>query len=213
MGSFGSALVERTWISNMKTSLCELDMSTPIDGTALKNAVVLIIRHAEKPDKGPGLSTAGEARAQAYVRYFQNFKVSARRLVPDYLFAAADSSESQRPRLTLEPLSRALSLVLHTAYKDKQYNELAVDLTLEQTGRAILICWHHGEIPSLVQALGADPDMLLPKGKWPDAEFGWVLQLSYDAEGRFLPEGTRRIDERPQNPRLLNVPEGRTPAR
>ena len=173
----------------------ELDILTPIDGTALKNAVVLIIRHAEKPDDGPGLSAVGEARAQAYVRYFQNLMVNSRALSLDYLVAASDSPESHRPRLTLEPLSQALGLKLHTPYKDKHFSELATELTLQPTGSAILICWHHGEIPGLVQALGADPDMLLPQGKWPDAEFGWVLQLRYDADGRFLPQGTKRIEE------------------
>ncbi len=43
----------------------------------LKNAVVLIIRHAEKPDKGEDLSKAGKKRAEAYVKYFENYAVDS----------------------------------------------------------------------------------------------------------------------------------------
>jgi hypothetical protein len=35
-----------------------------------KDAVVLIIRHAENPDTGRGLSPRGEQRAEAYKDYF-----------------------------------------------------------------------------------------------------------------------------------------------
>src|SRR5258708_1358262 len=74
----------------------------------LKDTAILIIRHAEKPDSGSGLSPAGEKRAQAYVRYFKTFTIDSQPLRLDYLFATADSAASHRPRLTIEPLSQAL---------------------------------------------------------------------------------------------------------
>src|SRR4051812_6839108 len=76
----------------------------------LSNATILIIRHAEKPEHGTGLSPEGEARAQAYARYFQSFRVKAEPLRLDYLVAADDSEHSQRSRLTLEPLAGAIGL-------------------------------------------------------------------------------------------------------
>ena len=65
-----------------------------------RNAVVLIIRHAEGPDQGSGLCAIGTARADAYANYFKNFKIDGQPLKLDYLFAAGDSSNSQRPCLT-----------------------------------------------------------------------------------------------------------------
>ena len=85
----------------------------PHDGksSALKNAVILVIRHAEIPDNGCGLSASGEARAMAYVNYFKIFKIDGRPLKLDRLFAAADSKESHRPRLTIEPTGKALGWI------------------------------------------------------------------------------------------------------
>src|ERR1700722_18983705 len=80
------------------------------DSDGLKNTVVLIIRHAEKPDSGNTLTPAGEERAKAYVKYFKDYTVEAKPVTLDYLFAAADSKGSMRPRLTLEPLSKATGM-------------------------------------------------------------------------------------------------------
>ena len=151
---------------------------------ALKNTVILVIRHAEKPDNGDGLSAAGMARAQAYVSYFKNFMVDGQPLKLNYLFAAADSKESRRPRLTLEPVSKSLGLAMDTRFKDRQFQALADAIKSTPHGHAILIVWHHGEIPRLVQALGADPSRLLPKGKWPEAVFNQLIELRYDSDGR-----------------------------
>jgi hypothetical protein len=165
------------------------------DFHAPKDAVILIIRHAEKPDSGPDLSPAGHQRAEAYISYFESFTVDSNPLALDTLYATADSKESHRPRLTIEPLSRALHLQIHNQFKDRDFGQLAADISSSHHEKRILICWHHGEIPELVRALGADPDKLLPKGKWPAAEFGWVLQLRYDHDGRLIPDASRRIDE------------------
>jgi hypothetical protein len=40
-----------------------------------QSSVIVIIRHAEKPDVGDVLAPAGEARANAYVDYFEHFTV------------------------------------------------------------------------------------------------------------------------------------------
>ena len=161
-----------------------------------KDAVVLLIRHAEKPDTGSGLSPFGEQRAQAYARYFREFTVDTKPLRLDAIFAAADSAESQRPRLTVGPLAKALELPINARYGNDQVAELADELRATQQGRRVLICWRHGEIPELLRALGADPRDLLPDGKWPGPVFDWLIQLSYDHDGRLIPAGTRRIYER-----------------
>jgi hypothetical protein len=150
----------------------------------LQSSVVIIVRHAEKPDTGDGLAPAGDARANAYVDYFEHFTVNSNAVHFDYLFAAKDSRESKRPRLTIKPLSKALGLVINTEFKDDKYAELAEELHAGRyRNKNILVCWHHGKIPELLAALGADPHKLLPNGKWPEDVFGWVVSLEYDQKG------------------------------
>ena len=160
-----------------------------------KDAVVLIIRHAEKPEAGPGLSPSGQQRAEAYEHYFQEFTVDSKRLRPDAVFAAKDSKESQRPRLTVEPFAKAAKLRIDTHFSSNHSAELAAALCATQQGKRILISWRHGDIPDLLRALSAKPESLLPRGKWPDPVFDWVILLSYDQDGRLIPASTRRINE------------------
>jgi hypothetical protein len=170
---------------------------------APKDAVILIIRHAEKPEKGFELSPAGQQRAHACVSYFQSFAVDATPLKLDAIYATADSKQSHRPRLTVEPLARTLNLTIRNQFKDAEVAQLGADISGKHHEKNILICWHHGEIPALLGSLGADPAKLLPGGKWPATEFGWVIQLRYDHEGRLIPGECRRIEE---NLKLAGVP-------
>jgi hypothetical protein len=162
---------------------------------ALKDAVILIIRHAEKTASGDELSPEGYKRADAYVNYFKNYQLDGKPLKLDYLYAAADSKNSKRVRLTVEPLSKATGLKLDNRFANKKFQGMVDELRATSHGHEILICWHHGQIANLVEALGADPDTLLPKGKWPDDVFDWVLELHYDGNGRLIPSQTKRINE------------------
>jgi hypothetical protein len=166
------------------------------DAAGLRNAVVLIVRHAEKPETGMELTPAGVQRANAYTNYFRKFSVDSKPLRLDCLIAAADSKNSHRSRLTLEPLSKSLGLPLDLSHTNKQAAELAAELQARPHGQGILIAWHHEQIPNLIKALGADPATLLPGGKWPDDVYCWVIQLRYDQEGRLLPGETKRINEK-----------------
>ncbi|MCX6929059.1 MAG: flagellar basal body-associated protein FliL [Verrucomicrobia bacterium] len=150
---------------------------------ALNNAVILIIRHGEKPATGDQLTPAGEPRAQTYANFFKNFTLDGQPLKLNYLFASADSKASQRARLTIEPTSKLLGLAIDCQFADAKFQELADEIRAKPHGQNILICWHHGEIPQLVRALGADPGRLFPKGKWPDEVFNWLVELRYDSNG------------------------------
>ena len=161
------------------------------------NTTVLIIRHAEEPENdSPGLSPAGQARAQAYRAYFQNYVLDSQPLTLDYLFAAADKDKSHRPRLTLEPLAQALGLTINSDYRDDDAERLA-DIILrrpEYDDSRILICWRYEEIPNLTKALGVDPSGLPPQSSWPacwpESIFGWTLRISYDGNGNLIPART-----------------------
>ena len=177
-------------------TLCFFPLITPCiaePGHGPKNATVLIIRHAEKPDAGDGLTPAGEARAQAYIEYFRDFKYHSEPVKLDAIFAAADSKNSRRPRITVEPLAQALGLKVDMNYRDKEFQRLADELAAHDSGKNVLVCWHHGAMPELLRALDTDPDKLLPGGHWPSNEYGWVIVVRYDAEGHV--KDAEKIDE------------------
>ena len=164
-----------------------LDHSAPSFG--VQNAVILLIRHAEKPASGKGLSSEGEEHAQTYVPLFSDYQIGARHLKVEALFAAADSPESARPRLTLTPLSQSLKLPINTSFLAKNYDGLAHHLlTSEFSGKTVVVCWKHGEMMHLAAALGVEaaalPSAAHWPSSWPDNQFGWVLQISYDDSGK-----------------------------
>jgi hypothetical protein len=157
---------------------------------ALANNTVLIVRHAEKSGdkKDKGLTVMGEHRAEAYVRYFQPFHEDGLSLKISALYAGKDSNGSDRPRLTLEPLSKATGMTLDTSVGTNDPGALVAELRHRAHGRVPLICWRHGKIPALLTAFGASPEELLPGGKWPDATFDWVILLRFDAQGKLVEE-------------------------
>lgn len=176
-----------------------LALSTHAGGdttTGLADTTVLIVRHGEKPDSGTGLSPEGEARAQAYVAYFQPFMLGGVPFLPDVLVATADSSNSARERLTLAPLAKSLKLPIDQRFADKDVQGLVAALASESHGRSILIAWHHGQMAKLLKAFGADPTALLPNGEWPDDVFNWVVVLRFDHDGQLVPGSARVIEER-----------------
>jgi broad specificity phosphatase PhoE len=160
-----------------------------------KNSTLLIIRHAENPANGHGLSPRGVERAKAYQSYFQNFSVDSKSLEPQAVLVAADSKHSHRPRLTVQPFAKAANLPIDNRFANKQPADLAAELRTNYQGKVILVCWHHGQIPALLRALGAAPETLLPNGKWPRDVYDWVIVVSFDENGRVIPESPKRVSE------------------
>lgn len=156
----------------------------------LADVTLLVVRHAEKPtDEGnAGLTPAGEARAKAYATYFQHFTFEAAPVHVDALIASADSRESSRPRLTLEPLAKATGMQVQTPFANKQYKDAArwLESGDAHLHGAALIAWHHGKLAKLLERLGADPATVLPDGKWPDNVYDWVIVLRYGKDGSLM---------------------------
>jgi hypothetical protein len=150
----------------------------------LANSTVLVIRHAEKPAAGASLNSDGVARADKYAHYFNPFVVDGVTIRINALYAGSDSSDSMRPRLTLEPLSHATGIPLNLNFSTNYPDAFAHGLAAEQHGNHVLVAWRHKKIPALLKALGADPTQLLPGGAWPDAVYDWVILLHFDAAGR-----------------------------
>jgi len=177
---------------------------------------IVILRHGEKPgDPGapdvpasPNLSPDGVARA----RMLETL-IPAKFGEPDFLFAAASSNNSHRPVETVEPLAIKLGLGSNRfiqTIENKDYGWLAQNLLAKPTysEKLIVVCWHHGNIPALGQALGLKqsdyaflPEMnghANPQGngnKWNAAEFNKFWILDYAAAGgvRF-----QSVDQQPR---------------
>jgi hypothetical protein len=169
-------------IASLSTSL---HAEAPADRTSqdhLAGNTVLIVRHAEKPPLGRELTPTGQARATAYIHYFEPFHDGGLDLRVNALYAGADSADSIRPRLTLEPLSHATGLPLDSSVSTKEPDALVALLRTQAHGNHPLVAWRHGSIPALLTAFGASP-YLIPGGKWPNDVYDWVIVLGFDANG------------------------------
>jgi hypothetical protein len=195
--------------------------------TIFTNTNVLLVRHAEKPGNpgsddakdGPNLSPAGWDRAAAYVSYFGEFTARSvggsnrsKPLRVDQVFAAADDYHtSYRPRLTVSLFADISSgpRPLSACIADENYADLVTQLESEDyDGRNILVCWHHGQIINLANALlTSNGKRMMPvlrsgacwppqDAKWPPAVFGWLFQICFDADGNPDTNWTRCLNEK-----------------
>jgi len=141
--------------------------------------IILIIRHAEKPDPTDAtpdinLSPRGFQRADALAKTIPDHFPR-----PDFLIATMQSKNSNRPIETITPLAAALHEKIEAAFKDDEFDQAAHEVLTDPkfAGKTVLIAWHHGKIPELAKALGANnvPD------KWNPTVFDRVWEITYDA--------------------------------
>ena len=165
------------------------------DVRGLRNVTVLIVRHAEKPDDGSGLTPRGEARAEAYATYFDPLRLDGETLQPQRLIATSDSKSSERPRLTLTPLAARLQLPLEQPFADKQVDKLVESLREQNQANVLLIAWHHGHINDLISAFGGDTKALLGRDKWPGDVYNWLVVLHFDDRGQLIPSSSHLVQE------------------
>jgi hypothetical protein len=163
---------------------------------------VLIIRHAEKTGEktDPHLSMKGMKRADVLFQLFELSKTRPNPLpVPNFIFAASNSTSSVRPLETVTPLARKLQLPIDHTYDSKRSPGLNKNDAKEKMatsdgmlalraeifgdskyfGKTILVSWRHSTIPELSKTLGASS----PAPKWDDNVFDRVWQLSYNDRG------------------------------
>jgi hypothetical protein len=186
------------------TWLC-LEQS-PAQDTAKKNTkypqYILIIRHAEKTgDKDDvHLSKPGQERAEALYKLFEASMERPEPFpTPDYIFAASNSKDSQRPIETVTPLAKKLKQTINDNFESKLPAELSPKDGTAKTakgtgmlglrddifgekkyfGKTILVSWRHGTIPELAKTLKATK---VP-AKWEDNVFDRVWQITFDDEG------------------------------
>jgi hypothetical protein len=165
------------------------------DARGLRDVTVLIVRHAEKADPGNGLSVRGEQRAAAYASYFDPLRLDGESLQPQRLIATSDSKASERPRLTLTPLSSRLSLPIEQAFADDEVDPLVKSLRKQNQASVVLIAWHHGHIGKLIDAFGGNTKDLLGGKSWRADVYDWMVVLRFDDRGRLIESRSERVQE------------------
>jgi hypothetical protein len=116
-------------------------------------------------------------------------------LQPQRLIATSDSKGSERPRLTLTPLSSRLSLPIEQAFADDQVEPLVKSLRQQNQASVVLIAWHHGHIRKLIDAFGGNAKDLLGGKSWPADVYDWVVVLRFDDRGRLVESRSERVQE------------------
>lgn len=167
------------------------DRSAP----GLRDVTVLIVRHAEKPAQGRGLSPQGEQRANAYASYFDPLRIDGATLTPQRLIATSDSKASIRPRLTLTPLATRLSLLIEQPFADAQVDALVKSLRETNQAAVVLIAWHHGHIDKLIKAFGGHPAQLQGRKSWPADVYNWLVILRFDHHGKLSKSRSELVHE------------------
>jgi broad specificity phosphatase PhoE len=156
--------------------------------------LIMIIRHAEKTGSKDDihLSDAGKERAKLLPLLFEKAQKRPEPLpIPDFIFAARDSKNSQRPRATVEHLASKFKLPVNDDFhstvpakdpKAKGAAELRDELFKEPkyAGKTILICWRHGVLPELARKLKATN----APTKWGDDVYDRVWKITYDTAGK-----------------------------
>jgi phosphohistidine phosphatase SixA len=149
---------------------------------------IILMRHADKPDDpdDPDLSSAGVVRADHLATYIpQTFGK------PDYIIATARSKHSDRPLETVEPLARAVGVTVQHDIRDKDFEGLIDEIFSDEAyrGKTVVICWHHGTLPSIAALLGA------PAGSypdpWPDDTYNVILDFRYNPKSGSAPTVTQ----------------------
>ncbi|MFK0235432.1 hypothetical protein [Streptomyces vinaceus] len=146
-----------------------------------KDALVMVIRHAEKPYAGdlgededgnedPGsLAGRGRRRAEELHRLFPPAGGSTLPR-PAVVFAAGGPSGAggrppARCRQTVEPLTTALHAPLRSEFGVGA--EEALGRAVLAAKMPVLVCWEHTGVPRLIHALGAHQVLGVP-ASWPD---------------------------------------------
>ena len=195
-------LTRRDFARNLALLTLALSAGTTrgADDGGIRNTVILIIRHAEKPAEKDNVNLAPEGfeRAKRYAKYFKEYTIEGKPLELGTIIAAENSDASHRPVETVTPTSQAMPDVpfKHSVGND-DFQTVADRFTKgNHNGKNALICWHHGNIPKLLAALGVKDNYFPMERKkngkeepaWPEDVFCWLFQLTYDKDGKLSVE-------------------------
>ena len=156
----------------------------------MPDPVVVIVRHAEKPEpdgphgvdhhgrpSGHGLTPRGWSRSGALAARMAYAGRPGDPLGrPERVYATATDShhESDRPRLTAHGIAQRLGVPMRDHLGRGDEAALATEVT--GGGESTLIVWDHGHIPALARAFPLAPGTTVPDA-WPEDRFDlyWIL--------------------------------------
>ncbi|MCE5316671.1 MAG: hypothetical protein LLG04_04830 [Parachlamydia sp.] len=146
-------------------------------------AQVMIIRHAEKPAVGNGLSPIGLMRAKELVSFFTKSPEVLKFGPLAAIYAARPGKEdgSVRAMQTVAPLAAAMKMQVNSAYTAGHYLQMVEEIKINPAyqGKSVLICWEHHVIPEIARAFGVlDAPM-----KWHGHIFDRVWLLTFEPGG------------------------------
>lgn len=163
--------------------------------------LVMIIRHGEKPAKGTdkddidgsdgplgwdplgnpdkhSLTTRGWTRATGIAGLFaprhSTLRSGLARPKLIYAASATEDGDGTRTRETVKILAQRLGVPVNTSFGKGDEVALARHAAAEDV--PVLICWQHGEIPTIAAAF--NPVSPTPPADWPDDRFDMVWTLT-----------------------------------
>jgi hypothetical protein len=149
-----------------------------------KPTQVIIIRHAEKNLTGESLNPQGLSRAGALPYYFVYNPLYNKSPIT-YVFATRLKGpiELARTYQTCKPTADYLKLPIDTNYTHTEVQAIAHEILTnpKYDHSTILVCWTHGYIEDLVEALGGNNP-----GKWDKTVFDQVYVLTFDINGKLI---------------------------
>jgi broad specificity phosphatase PhoE len=159
----------------MRALVLLLALALPMTTFAQSSTVVIVVRHAEKATddpRDPGLSDAGQTRAQALAKALEQAGLDA-----------AYSTQYRRTRLTAEPAAKAAGIDVQVRPIDggnaaTYAADLARDLRALPAGSTALVVGHSNTVPDLVEAISgqAAADM-------PETEYDRYTVIILEADG------------------------------
>ncbi len=135
---------------------------------------VLIMRHGEKTGdpEDQSLAKAGKTRAKQLATF-----IPEKFGVPDFIFASAISRHSARPYETMVPLSKKTGVPIDATIADNDYGVVAKTILKKARyeGALTVVCWHHGQIPSMLYYFGEPRDTY--PDHWDRKVFNLIIRL------------------------------------
>jgi hypothetical protein len=157
-------------------------ISLPLANTAAKPKQVIIVRHGEKILGTNCLALQGLERAASLAYFFSGTPLYNNPKITHVVAARPHKEDASiRPYQTCTPIAKHLNLPLIDKFSSKESEELAQDILTnpQYENGNILICWSHGQIPKLVNALGGDDP-----GPWDSDVFDQVYMLTFKDGGK-----------------------------
>jgi hypothetical protein len=136
------------------------------------NLRVVLIRHAEKPQKGYNLTCKGLNRSLQLVSIlYSRFGLPAAIYVPS--LGERDSTKHARMFQTIAPFVTKYNLTIRTSFHENDTSQLAQ--AIRQQKGVVLVVWEHSRLPAIARCLGVK-DVL---HHWKDDDYDSIWIIDY----------------------------------